>query len=152
MRHPLAILVLGCIAVPFAAHGEGSRRRADPRATVRPGPPEKTFPFGATWVLRALNGKPVTEADPPSFALDQTLRATGFAGCNSFSMALYPIKDQKLAAGAIAMTRKVCDKGTMVAEHGFLVGLHSLPKWEVSTLGDLTIRAPAAVLEFRRGL
>lgn len=152
MRHPLALLTCACLALPVAARGQEPRRHADPRAATRPGPPEKTFPFGETWVLRAVNGKPVAATDPPSFSLDQTLRATGFAGCNTFSMALYPIKDQKLAAGGIALTRKVCAKETMAAEHGFLVGLHSLPRWELSAVGDLTIRAPAAVMAFRRGI
>lgn len=153
-RLPPALLALACLALPLAAQGQErpSRRPADSRPALRPGAPEKPFPFGTTWVLRAIDGKPVAAADPPSFSLDQTLRATGFAGCNTFSMALYPIKDQKLAAGAIAMTRKVCDKGMMAAERGFLVGLHSLPRWEVSPLGDLTIRAPAAVMAFRRGI
>ncbi len=127
----------------------------------RPKPPEETriekreagkaFPFGATWVLQTINGT-AAPGEAPSFTLDERLRATGFAGCNSFSMALYPIKGQKLAAGAIAVTKRTCDKAVMLSERNFLVGLHSLPAWDLSASGELSLKGATGLMVFRRGI
>ncbi|WP_131194171.1 META domain-containing protein [Lichenihabitans psoromatis] len=142
-----AVALIG-LGLPAVA---SSRHPAAKAADAKPTTPEKAFPLGNTWILQSINGKvPVGEA--PSFALDTTMRATGFSGCNTFSMALYPVKDQKLAAGAIALTRKTCDKATMLAERDFLVGLHSLPTWQASDNGDLTIKGRTGVMQFRRGI
>ena len=68
-------------------------------------------------------------------------------------MSLYPIKEQKLAAGSIAMTRKTCNKDVDDTEHTILVTLHSLPKWHLEPNGDLTVTAQnGAVMRFKRGL
>lgn len=123
------------------------RTHEPPQAAAR----EQTFPIGATWVLQSIDGKP-TEGEAPSFRIDDALRGTGFAGCNSFSMTLYPIKGQKLAAGAIAVTRKACDKPVLATERSFLIGLHSLPTWALSESGDLSLKGATGVMLFRRGI
>ena len=115
------------------------------------GAAEQQFPFGATWILDNIDGKPVA-GDTPSFMVDDKLRATGFGGCNTFSMALYPIKEQKLAAGAIATTRKQCGKPVDDLERSMLVGLHSLPTWKLEPNGDLTVKGQTSTMRFRRGL
>lgn len=128
------------------------RRQEETKAPKGPsGPVEQQFPFGSTWLLDNFNGKPAT-GDVPSFRLNDKLRATGFGGCNSFSMALYPIKDQKLAAGSIATTKRTCGKDIDDLERNVLVGLHSLPTWHLEPNGDLTVKGNTGTMLFRRGL
>ena len=67
-------------------------------------------------------------------------------------MALYPIKNQQLASGAIATTRKACEPAVMAAERAFLVALHTLPHWQVTPEGDLLLQARGTALRFRHGL
>ena len=122
-----------------------------PQAAPGPLPiPEPPFPFGADWTLVDIDGKPVS-GDRPSFRLDDKDRATGFAGCNTYSMTLYPVRNQRLLAGAIAMTHKSCDRPAMVTERLLLVGLHSAPTWRLEN-GELLIRTSATSMRFRRGI
>lgn len=150
----LAALMAGS-GLPVSAQLAGPKlqRREIEKAPVRTGPAEQQFPFGATWILSEIGGKSVS-GDAPSFSLDDKLRAVGFGGCNTFSMALYPIREQKLAAGAIAVTRKSCGKDLDETEHNMLVTLHSLPKWHLEPNGDLTVVAANSTtpLRFKRGL
>jgi heat shock protein HslJ len=144
--------LLGCATAASAQLGPKLPRRQKEEAPKTPsGPVEQQFPFGATWILTDVDGKPVG-GDAPSFSLDDKLRATGFGGCNTFSMALYPIKGQKLAAGAIASLRKTCGKPIDELEHNVLVGLHSLPVWHLEPNGDLTVKGATGMMHFRRGL
>lgn len=137
----------------LAQFGPKPARKEPEKAPVRTGPAEQQFPFGATWILSEIGGKSVS-GDAPSFTLDDKLRAVGFGGCNTFSMALYPIREQKLAAGAIALTRKTCGKDLDDTEHNMLVTLHSLPKWHLESNGDLTVTAAnsSTPMRFKRGL
>lgn len=148
----LALAVAFTVPADAQMGGKMPRRQQEKAPTGPSGPVEQQFPFGATWILSDVAGKSVT-GDAPSFNLDDKLRATGFGGCNTFSMALYPIKEQKLAAGSIAMTRKTCSKDIDDTEHNMLVTLHSLPKWHLEPNGDLTVTAQnGSVMRFRRGL
>jgi len=151
-------LVLGLIGATagqqaFAQQGPKlPRRQEEPQVPKGPsGPVEQQFPYGSTWILDSLNGKPMS-GDVPSFRLNDKLRATGFGGCNSFSMALYPIKDQKLAAGSIATTKKSCGKPVDDHERNILVGLHSMPTWHLESNGDLTVKSQTGTMLFHRGL
>ena len=148
----LTLMVQFCLPADAQMGGKMPRRQQEKAPTGPSGPVEQQFPFGATWILSDMAGKSLT-GDAPSFNLDDKLRATGFGGCNTFSMALYPIKDQKLAAGSIAMTRKTCNKDIDDTEHNMLVTLHSLPKWHLEPNGDLTVTAQnGSVMRFKRGL
>ena len=134
----------------LAPHG-AQALSGHPLEAPRPLPiPEPQFPFGADWTLVELNGRPVS-GDAPSFRLDDKGRASGFAGCNTYSMTLYPVRNQKLLAGAIAMTRKACDKTAMSTERLLLVSLHSVPTWRVEN-GELFIKSSTASMRFRRGI
>jgi heat shock protein HslJ len=149
-----AVLLAGSsLQVSAQLAGPKLQRKEVEKAPVRTGPAEQQFPFGATWILAEIGGKSVS-GDAPSFSLDDKLRAVGFGGCNTFSMALYPIREQKLAAGAIAVTRKSCGKDLDETEHNMLVTLHSLPKWHLEPNGDLTVVAANSTtpLRFKRGL
>lgn len=150
----LATTFLMIIAAQSASADMGPklpRQQQEEKAPTAMGAAEQQFPFGATWLLTDIDGKAVS-GDAPSFRLDDKLRATGFGGCNSFSLALYPIKDQKLAAGAIATTKKTCGKPLDDVERSVLVGIHSLPTWHLESNGDLTIKAQNGTMHFRRGL
>lgn len=147
----LAIALLALTCPGIVAEAAPRIRRPAPTAEPKRGAPEQSFPTDTTWVLQSLNGKPVT-GEAPSFRIDSALRGSGFSGCNTFSMALYPIRGQKLASGAIAMTRKTCDKAVMATERNFLIGLHSLPRWDLRVDGDLTVTGASGPMVLRRGL
>ena len=145
-----AMVLIASLCMPPPAKA-ALRHRGPAPDTVQPlAKPEPQFPVDANWTLAAVDGKPVS-GDPPSFTLDDKYRATGFSGCNTYSMALFPMRGQKLGAGAIALTRKQCDKPVMLLERAFLVGLHSLPTWSIEG-ADLVIKGPTVTLRFRRGI
>ena len=83
-----------------------------------------------SWVAVSLNGKPFT-GERPSFKLDVQLRATGFSGCNTYATAAYPLREQGLAVGPFALTKRSCDKTVMAIEQAFLVALRSSAKWDI---------------------
>ena len=118
-------------------------------APALPGP-EPQFPLNVAWTLITLNDRPAGR-DPPSFEIDNTYRASGFSGCNTYSMTLYPARHQRLLPGSIALTRKTCDKDVMALERQVLGGLHAAPTWALVN-DELLIRAPGASMRFRRGI
>jgi heat shock protein HslJ len=109
----------------------GPTRQVDPKVP-QPGEGQagKVFPLNSSWVAVSLNGRPFT-GDRPSFKLDDQLRATGFSGCNTYATAAYPLREQSLAVGPFALTKKSCDKATMAIEQAFLVALRSSGKWDI---------------------
>lgn len=112
--------------------------------------PEKTFPLGASWSVVALNGKPVQDRRA-TLIVDQNLRGTGFGGCNTFSAAAYPLRQQGFAVGPIAITKRSCDKGTLDFERAFLTALRATNKWDVVN-GRLVLRGGAGELTLSRSL
>jgi heat shock protein HslJ len=138
-------LALCAICVAFAAQAAGDE-------PPKPLPPQqKNFPLGQTWQLKELNGKPVSADLDVSFKIDSALRGSGFTGCNSWSATMYPIKDQHLAVGPFALTKKQCDKDTMAIEFGFLSGLLAQPTWDLVN-GELVIKGPRGTLRLARSL
>ena len=118
----------------------------------QPLPPlQKNFPLDQTWSLRDLNGKPVPAAIDVSLKIDGAYHGSGFAGCNSWSAVMYPIKDQHLAVGQYALTKKQCDKETMAIEVGFLTALLGSPTWDLVN-GELVIKGPRGALRLVRSL
>ncbi|MCB8820449.1 META domain-containing protein [Microvirga rosea] len=153
----LAALLAALAAVP-AAHAQTSTvlgRPAGPTRTVdtkvpQPGQLDKIFPLGSTWTAVSLNGKPFT-GDRPSFTLDDQLRARGFGGCNNYSATAYPLREQRLAVGPFALTKKACDKGAMASENAFLVALRTSAQWDI--VGRvLTIKTQSGELRFERAI
>ena len=136
-----------CFAVAAFA-GPQSEDEGPPK----PLPPlQKNFPLDQTWSLRELNGKPVPEGLDASLKIDGTLRGSGFTGCNSWSATLYPVKDQHLAVGPFALTKKQCPKDVMAIEFGFLSGLLGNPTWDLVN-GDLVIKGPRGSMRLVRSL
>ena len=110
----------------------------------------KQFPVGVQWVLVSLNGKSVG-FNQPTLQLDAQLRMRGFGGCNTFSAVAYPMKNQGLAVGPIALTRKECDKAEMELEKAYLLALRTAGKWEERD-GGLTLLGQSGELKFERAL
>jgi heat shock protein HslJ len=118
----------------------------------KPLPPmQKNFPLDQTWSLRELNGKTVPAGLDVSLKIDGNLRGSGFTGCNSWSATVYPVKDQHLAVGPFALTKKQCPKDVMQLEMGFLSGLLGSPEWDLVN-GDLVIKGPRGAMRLARSL
>ena len=100
---------------------------------------------------KELNGKPVPPGMDVSLKIDGSLRGSGFTGCNSWSATLYPVKDQHLAVGPYALTKKQCPKDIMQLELGFLSALVGSPTWDLVN-GDLVIKGPRGSLRLGRSL
>jgi heat shock protein HslJ len=139
------LLPLALAAIPAEAR---QKHHADGKA---PQVEEKRFPTGVAWRLTEINGKPL-RGDAPTLEVDDTYRASGFSGCNTYSSQLYPAQGMRLAMGPIAMTRKACPNGGLQLERMFLVTLHSGPNWDVDAGQTLlTVKGAGGTLKFRRG-
>ena len=140
-----AAIALSAICLAFAAQAASD-------APPKPLPPQqKNFPLDQTWQLKELNGKPVSADIDVSLKIDSALRGSGFTGCNSWSATMYPIKDQHLAVGPYALTKKQCDKDTMAIEFGFLSALLAQPTWDLVN-GELVIKGPRGAMRLARSL
>src|SRR6204780_1540424 len=145
----VAAVVLSFSSAAYAAQ-KGPQSEED--ETPKPLPPlQKNFPLDQTWSLKELNGKPVPPGLDISLKIDGSLRGSGFTGCNSWSATLYPVKDQHLAVGPYALTKKQCPKDIMQLELGFLSALVGSPTWDLVN-GDLVIKGPRGALRLARSL
>lgn len=145
---PRLAAVCGCAIWAAAALAQN----ADPSGPPKPLPPQqKNFPLDQTWSLRELNGKPVAADVDVSLKIDGSLRGSGYTGCNSWSATLYPIKDQHLAVGPYALTKKLCAKDVMAIENGFLLTLTNQPTWDLVN-GELIIKGPRGAVRMARSL
>ena len=111
---------------------------------------DKIFDLGAQWVAVSLNGKPFT-GDRPSFSIDKQYRARGFGGCRVFAATAYPLREQRLAVGPIALTKKSCDQATMQQENAFLVAFRTSAQWDQQG-STLIIRTQNGDLRFERAI
>jgi heat shock protein HslJ len=111
---------------------------------------DKVFPLGSSWIAVSLDGKPYA-GDRPSFTVNQQFRATGFSGCNTFSATAIPLREQGLAVGPFALTKKSCGKDVMAREQGFLVALRTAAKWQQQG-STLVLQSPNGELRFERAL
>ena len=112
---------------------------------------EKMFPLGATWTAVSLNGKPFNGADRPSFIIDSQYRARGYGGCNTFTATAFPLREQHLAVGPLALTKKSCDKALAATEQSFFIALRTSGAWDLVG-SQLVIRTQNGELKFERAL
>lgn len=112
---------------------------------------EKKFPLGTSWIAVSINGKTVAGSERPTFSVDDQFRVRGFGGCNSFSATAFPLREQGIAVGPLALTKRSCEKGMMAAELSFLTALRTSAKWDTQ-IGSLVIRGPNGELKFERSL
>ena len=146
-----AVAAALCFATTSYAASKGPQTEED-NEPPKPLPPlQKNFPLDQTWSLRELNGKPVPPGLDISLKIDGTLRGSGFTGCNSWSATMYPVKDQHLAVGPYALTKKDCPKDLKALETGFLSGLLGSPEWDLVN-GDLVIKGPRGTMRLARSL
>ncbi len=118
-------IFLGAIAIlaflGASAPATAQMRFTDEPEKPKPLPPlQKNFPLDQTWSLRELNGKPVPSTLDVSLKIDGAYHASGFAGCDSWSAVMYPVKDQHLLAGPPKLTQRNCAKDAMAIQTGFL--------------------------------
>ena len=135
------------------ALGSAVQAQPAPRAQAyapQPRQLDRVFPLGSTWIAVSLNGSPFT-GDRPSFTLNQQFRATGFSGCNTYSATALPLREQGLAVGPFAMTKRSCGRDVMAREQAFLVALRTAGKWEQQG-STLLLRSPNGDLRFERAL
>jgi heat shock protein HslJ len=155
MRKSISVVAAVAIALCFAATAYAAQKGPQSEGeddTPKPLPPlQKNFPLDQTWSLKELNGKPVPPGSDVSLKIDGSLRGSGFTGCNSWSATLYPVKDQHLAVGPYALTKKQCAKDVMQLELGFLSALIGSPTWDLVN-GDLVIKGPRGALRLARSL
>ena len=154
MTKTVLAAALGAALVCFAtaAFAGGGPESEEDKGPPKPLPPlQKNFPLDQTWSLRELNGKPVPPGLDASLKIDGSLRGSGFTGCNSWSATLYPVKDQHLAVGPFALTKKQCPKDIMEVEVGFLSSLVGNPTWDLVN-GDLVIKGPRGAMRLARSL
>jgi heat shock protein HslJ len=155
MLKSLSILAVAAAALCFTAAayaGQNGPQTEEDQGPPKPLPPlQKNFPLDQTWSLRELNGKPVPAGVDVSLKIDGTLRGSGYTGCNSWSATMYPVKDQHLAVGPYALTKKDCPKDLKALEMGFLSGLLGNPEWDLVN-GDLVIKGPRGTMRLARSL
>jgi heat shock protein HslJ len=148
----LVAALVSALSFATTAYAAQKGPKSEGDDTPKPLPPlEKNFPLDQTWSLRELNGKPVPPGLDISLKIDGSLRGSGFTGCNSWSATLYPVKDQHLAVGPYALTKKQCAKDIMQLELGFLSALVGNPAWDLVN-GELVIKGPRGALRLARSL
>ncbi|MGL4727353.1 MAG: META domain-containing protein [Bosea sp. (in: a-proteobacteria)] len=155
-RNSLMASVAACLAlVALAGDAEAQRAQRAPttdpnEGTVQTQKVEKTFPLGWSWTAVSLNGKQFG-SDRPTLQLDENLRGSGYAGCNTYSSTMYPVREQGFAVGPIAVTRKACAKPQADLEKEFLFALRAAQKWDLVS-GRLVLTNPRGELVFERAI
>jgi heat shock protein HslJ len=150
--------LLATFATVSTAHAQSAATLGRPAGPTRqvdnkvpqPGERDKVFPLGSSWVAVSLNGRPFG-GERPSFRLDDQLRASGFGGCNTYTATAYPLRQQGLAVGPFALTKRSCDKAAQAIEQAFLVALRTSAKWDMQG-PTLIIRTQNGELRFERAL
>jgi heat shock protein HslJ len=151
----LMAAALGAMLSPSLAWSKGGGKvSADEE-----GPPavqigkEKLFPVNVNWVADSLDGKELwSGADRPSIYIDKQLRMKGFDGCNMFSLTAYPLKQQKIAIGPLAVAKQTCDKPVVDAERNFLNAVRGAKEWDMEGANILIVKGLGGTVRFERGL
>lgn len=156
MRSVLTIAVtVGAVLASATAEAQISRSRGEqqrPQGDIKVAPKEeKRFPLGASWIAISLNGKSFQGNERPAFTLDEQFRVRGFGGCNAFQTTAFPTREQGLAVGPLALTKRSCPTAIMNEERAFLTALRTAGKWD-TIVGSLVIRGPNGELKFERSL
>lgn len=141
---------------PGTGFGKGNRRPGgedEKKPQYVPGAKaqEKNFPLDSTWTAVSLNGKPFSGSDRPSFILDKQYRARGYGGCNTFAATAFPLKEQHIAVGPLALTKRSCDKSLAATEQAFFIALRTAGAWDLVG-SQLVLKSPNGELKFDRAL
>jgi heat shock protein HslJ len=149
-------VVIGAVACPSSAWSRTGGRTSPDEGD---GPPavqigkEKLFPVNVNWVANSLDGKQLWNGpDRPSIYIDKQMRMRGFDGCNMFSVTAYPLKQQKIAVGPLAIARQTCDKPVVDAERSFLNAVRGAKEWDMEGANILIVKGLGGTVRFERGL
>ncbi len=145
-----SVIIAGAGSAQSQGFGGWNDKPAQPAQPMPKPQQEKVFPVGATWVAISLKGKPFG-GDRPTFILDSQFRMRGFGGCNTFSATSYPLREQHLAVGPLAFTKKQCDKATMASEQAFLLAMRTSVTWDIEQ-SILVVKTQNGELRFERAL
>ncbi len=149
-----AILLLAATSAAMAqAQPRGGGNAPPPSRDGVPQPrQEKVFPVNVSWLAVSLNGQRFS-GERPAISLDDNLRIRGFGGCNTFSATAYPLRNQGIAVGPLALTRRSCAGGLAEVERRFLIALRTAQKWDVTSNGGiLIVQGQNGELRFERSL
>jgi heat shock protein HslJ len=91
---------------------------------------------GSTWVVESIDGARV-EGPRPFLRFGDGGRASGFAGCNTFVMPFAVVSDDRLRAGALGLTRKLCRGEANAVEQRFAAAMASAGAYRIE--GDTII-------------
>jgi|SRR6516164_5817554 len=149
-------LVIGAMASSSSVFARGGGKTS---ADEGDGPPavqigkEKLFPVSVNWVADSLDGKQLWSGiDRPTIYIDKQMRMRGFDGCNMFSVTAYPLKEQKIAVGPLAIARQTCDKSVTDAERSFLNAVRGAKEWDMEGANILIVKGLGGTVRFERGL
>jgi len=149
-------LVIGVMASSSSVFARGGGKTS---ADEGDGPPavqigkEKLFPVSVNWVADSLDGKQLWSGiDRPTIYIDKQMRMRGFDGCNMFSVTAYPLKEQKIAVGPLAIARQTCDKSVTDAERSFLNAVRGAKEWDMEGANILIVKGLGGTVRFERGL
>jgi heat shock protein HslJ len=141
-----------CVPAGAAARHKAADQKTEAPAMAEPLPQKpKEYPVGTTWVLKSVNDKPVPVNEELTFMVDKNYRGSGYSGCNMWSATIYPVKNQKLMVGPIALTKKQCDKEKAQFEIQYLTAIHLGPTWDLVN-GNLVLKSQAGQYAFQRSL
>lgn len=152
-----ACAVALAVSAPASAQnvlGYGQKNRDKPKAkqyVPAAKAQEKMFPLDSTWTAVSVNGKPFPGRERPSFIIDKQYRARGYGGCNTFAATAFPLKEQHIAVGPLALTKKSCDKALSATEQAFFIALRTSAVWDLVG-SQLVLKSPNGELKFDRAL
>ncbi|MBV9752353.1 MAG: META domain-containing protein [Hyphomicrobiales bacterium] len=149
----LAGLAMVLVLCPSLAHAQKtSSKDEDGPPAVQIGK-EKLFPVNTNWVADSLDGKQLwSGADRPSIYVDKQLRLKGYDGCNMFSVTAYPLKQQKIVVGPLAVGTQACDKTVVATERSFLNAVRGAKEWDMEGANTLIVKGLGGTVRFERGL
>ncbi|MBV8446584.1 MAG: META domain-containing protein [Hyphomicrobiales bacterium] len=149
----LAGLTMVLVLCPSLAHAQKtSSKDEDGPPAVQIGK-EKLFPVNTNWVADSLDGKQLwSGADRPSIYVDKQLRLKGYDGCNMFSVTAYPLKQQKIVVGPLAVGTQACDKTVVATERSFLNAVRGAKEWDMEGANTLIVKGLGGTVRFERGL
>lgn len=127
----LALAMIAGTGAPADAAAEKKQPADARKAAEERYKQEQTYPTKTTWALRSINGKAVPAEYDVTFRIDDNYRGSGFGGCNFWSATVYPQRSQRLVAGPVAVTKKMCDAARMQTERAFLNGVATGPEWSI---------------------
>jgi heat shock protein HslJ len=161
MRLDLLRKIASCLVVLAVSAGAALAQSGNAPARPKGKPPaeaekkpvkEKIFPLKSSWVAVSLAGKSLgSGAERPTFLLDDHLRARGFSGCNNYSATMFPLRENRLGVGPIALTRKACPKPIMDRERDFLLAIKASQAWDMID-GALIFKSSRGDIRFERVL